>query len=283
MSTKTLSATKTNNDNPNQLFYERVVKAVGLMVTGFIAYRFIKNLNEPHSISSKTKYGKFRIVSKEEAITGREWRLYYVYPKHFLTENRMFPPFPSHLQLALFGMGCFWPIEKLVCKLNGVYSTNVGYTDGFTYNPTYQEIETDKTGHNKVIRIIFDPKIISYSQLLIFFFENHNMTLSMDDHCNTYHRSAIYCYDKKQTELANKCLNEWRYLCKNNDRLRNDTIYTEIKNVPKKFYYAEDFHQSYLAKNPEKLEKYTAKGIGIKFGEEFINELNQMEKLFNEE
>lgn len=279
MATKTVSrkATNTSNNNPNS-GYEKLVKAIGLMVTGFIAYRVIKNLNEPQRRMS-SKNGKIKIISRQNSLKGREWRLYYVNTQHFVTGNKMFPPFPSHLQLAMFAMGSFCSSERLIhTKLNGIYATNVGYADGFTHNPTYKEIKSDKTGHNEVVRIIFDPKIISYSQLLIFFFENHDMTLSMEDYQDTYHRSVIYCYNKKQKELANKCLNEWRYICKNNERLKNETIYTEIKNVPDKFYYAEEFYQSYMHKNPDKLdESIIAQGIGIKFSEEFVNQLNEME------
>ena len=215
--------------------YDKFAKAIGLILTGFIAYRVIKKaLNEPqwkYHVKKNTdnnNSNEIKIIDKKDALQGREWRLYYVNPTHFVLKNNMFPPFHSNLEYALFGMGCFWGIQKLFDKLNGIYATNVGYADGYTKNPTYKEIKSDKTGHNEVIRIIFDPKLISYSSLLITFFENHNMTLSTDDNGDTYHRSVIYCYNKKQNKLANKCLNEWKQLCRNDDRSKNETIYTEI-------------------------------------------------------
>lgn len=265
------------NINDNNAGYDRIVKFVGLVVSGFIAYRFIKNYS---SINNEDKNnGKLMIIPKANAIKGREWRLYYVNPVHFVTKNRLFPPFENNLQFALFGMGNFCEAEQIFLDklIDGIFVTNVGYTDGFTKNPTIDEIKTNKTGHNMVVRIIFDPEIISYSQLLITFLENHDMTQSAK--C-TYNRSIIYYYNQKQAKLANYCLNQWLYLCKNIRTMNDPIVYTKIKEAPREFFYAEDEYQCYMAKHTKlvKNENIMGNGIGIKFSKTFVNELNEMEK-----
>ncbi|TAL01588.1 MAG: peptide-methionine (S)-S-oxide reductase MsrA [Rhodospirillaceae bacterium] len=169
-------------------------------------------------------------------------------PTHFVNGNRMTPPFPDGIETAMFGLGCFWGAEKMFWKLPGVYSTQVGYAAGFTPNPTYKEVCSGMTGHNEVVRVQFDPKKISYAALLKAFWEGHNPTQGMrqGNDVGTQYRSGVYVYGPAQRAAAEaskkvyeKALGEANY----------GTITTEILDAPP-FYYAEDYHQQYLAKNP---------------------------------
>jgi peptide-methionine (S)-S-oxide reductase len=183
---------------------------------------------------------------REEALPGRSQRM-PVARKHLVLETPMEPPFAGK-QLAMFGMGCFWGAERKFWQTDGVYSTQVGYAGGYTPNPTYEEVCSGRTGHTEVVRVAFDPAKITYEQLLKAFWENHDPTQGMaqGNDVGTQYRSAIYTYDDAQRaaaeasrEMFQRKLAEAGY----------GRITTEVVAAPE-FYYAEDYHQQYLAKNP---------------------------------
>ena len=186
--------------------------------------------------------------SIEEALPGRKTAM-QVGNRHYVTGNPILPPFPAHLQEAVFGLGCFWGAERKFWQLPQVYSTAVGYSGGITPNPTYEEVCTGLTGHNEVVKVIFDPALITYQELLKVFWEAHNPTqgLRQGNDIGTQYRSGIYAYSQEQLEqaLAAKAVYQERL-----NRAGLGQITTEI--LPAKdFYYAEDYHQQYLAKNPQ--------------------------------
>ncbi|MCW8831106.1 MAG: peptide-methionine (S)-S-oxide reductase MsrA [Gammaproteobacteria bacterium] len=188
-----------------------------------------------------------RLPSKEEALPGREQKM-AVTNKHFVNGNPILSPFPDNLQYALFGLGCFWGAEKIFWQLEGVYTTAVGYAAGFTPNPTYQEVCTGMTGHNEVVFVVFDPVIISYQTLLKTFWQSHDPTQGMrqGNDCGTQYRSGIYTYSEAQqtqAELSRKAYQQALSFA------GHQSITTEIL-AAREFYYAEDYHQQYLAKNP---------------------------------
>jgi peptide-methionine (S)-S-oxide reductase len=188
-----------------------------------------------------------RMPSRDEALPGRSDAM-SVPAAHFVNGHRLQPPFPAGLQLAMFGMGCFWGAERKFWQHSGVYSTAVGYAGGFTPNPTYREVCTGMTGHNEVVLVVFDPSVTSYDELLRVFWENHDPTQSMrqGNDVGTQYRSAIYFYDEGQRAAAIASRDAFqRELSKAN----YGTITTELLPAPE-FYYAEDYHQQYLAKNP---------------------------------
>jgi peptide-methionine (S)-S-oxide reductase len=169
--------------------------------------------------------------------------------KHFVNGNRILPPFPEGTKLALFGFGCFWGAERKFWQLPGVYSTSVGYAAGVTPNPTYEEVCSGYTAHNEVVRVVYDPKKISYETLLKTFWESHDPTQGMrqGNDVGTQYRSGIYFYDAEQRAAAEKSQQAYQ------ERLTqagHGNITTEILQAPE-FYYAEDYHQQYLAKNPD--------------------------------
>ncbi len=169
--------------------------------------------------------------------------------KHFVNGNRIVPPFPEGMKLALFGLGCFWGAERKFWQLPGVYSTSVGYAAGVTPNPTYEEVCSGYTAHNEVVRVVYDPKKISYETLLKTFWESHDPTQGMrqGNDVGTQYRSGIYFYDAEQRAAAEKSQQAYQ------ERLTkagHGMITTEIVQAPE-FYYAEDYHQQYLAKNPD--------------------------------
>jgi peptide-methionine (S)-S-oxide reductase len=182
--------------------------------------------------------------------------------KHFVTGNTLTPPFPTHLQQAMFGLGCFWGGERQFWQQLGIFSTAVGFAGGQTANPTYDEVCSGLTGHNEVVLIIYDPTIISYQQLLIVFWESHNPTQGMrqGNDIGTQYRSGIYTFNDSQHNLAIQSLKHYQ---KKLSAKGADKITTEILSAPK-FFYAEDYHQQYLAKNPQ---GYCGLGgLGILFG-----------------
>ncbi len=168
---------------------------------------------------------------------------------HFVSGHRTVPPYPAGMQLALFGMGCFWGAERKFWQLDGVYSTAVGYAGGFTPNPTYEEVCTGYTGHNEVARVVFDPKITSYDELLRVFWEAHDPTQGMrqGNDRGTQYRSGIYTYGDEQQRRAEKSRSAYQEALA---KAGMGAITTEIIGAPE-FYYAEDYHQQYLAKNPD--------------------------------
>jgi peptide-methionine (S)-S-oxide reductase len=194
------------------------------------------------------KMRKITMPTAGEALPGRETPI-AVPERHFVNGNRMTPPFPAGMQLALFGMGCFWGAERLFWEMPGVHSTAAGYAGGFTSNPTYPEVCTGLTGHTEVVRVVFDPKRISYAELLKAFWESHDPTQGMRQggDVGTQYRSAIYATDDKQLDEAQLSLDAYRRALA--DAGHEKPITTEILPAPV-FYYAEDYHQQYLAKNP---------------------------------
>ena len=190
---------------------------------------------------------KTKMVAKDQALKGRAEKM--VVPKaHFVSGAPLEPPFPPGLELALFGMGCFWGVEKKFWQTAGVFSTAAGYAGGFTANPTYREVCSGLTGHNEVVRVVFDPKVTSYDELLRVFWENHDPTQGMrqGNDAGTQYRSGIYCYGDAQRRAAEASREAYQPML---EAAGHGIITTEIAPAPE-FYYAEDYHQQYLAKNP---------------------------------
>ena len=187
------------------------------------------------------------IPSKAEALPGRDERM-PVPDAHFVNKHRISEPFPDGLERALFGMGCFWGAEKKFWNQPGVYSTAVGYAGGPTPNPTYREVCTGMTGHNEVVLVVFDPKVTSYDDLLKVFWENHDPTQGMrqGNDVGTQYRSAIYYTDEQQRAVAEQAT---KLFGAKLGELGYGAITTEVAPVGE-FYYAEAYHQQYLAKNP---------------------------------
>ena len=193
-------------------------------------------------------FGKsLTLPTKADALPGRAERI-RVPAAHFVNRNRLEPPFPDGLQRALFAMGCFWGAERKFWQLPGVYTTAVGYAAGLTPNPTYREVCSGMTGHAEVVLVVFDPKVVSYEDLLRTFWENHDPTQGMrqGNDVGTQYRSGIYCYDDAQRAAAERSRDMFQAEL---TLARYGRITTEIQPAPE-FYYAEDYHQQYLAKNP---------------------------------
>jgi len=190
---------------------------------------------------------KLKVPAKGDALPGRSERM-SVPAKHFVSGARLEPPFPDGLEVATFGMGCFWGAERKFWQTDGVYSTMVGYAGGHTPNPTYREVCSGMTGHTEVVQVVFDPAKISYDALLKLFWENHDPTQGMrqGNDVGTQYRSAIYVHSDAQRRAAESSRAAYE------ERLRGagyGAVTTEIADAPA-FYYAEDYHQQYLAKNP---------------------------------
>jgi peptide-methionine (S)-S-oxide reductase len=186
--------------------------------------------------------------SAEQALPGRSNAM-PVPEQHFVSGNRIAPPYPLGMELAHFGAGCFWGVEKIFWALPGVYSTAAGYAGGFTPNPTYEEVCTGRTGHNEVVRVVFDPRRVSYGDLLRLFWESHDPTQGMQqgNDVGTQYRSGIYVSGEEQRQAA---LESRAAFAKALAKAGYGAITTEIIDAPT-FYYAEDYHQQYLAKNPD--------------------------------
>ncbi len=187
------------------------------------------------------------IPSATEALPGRAMSI-PVPATHYVNGHRMQAPFPDGLSMAMFGLGCFWGAERKFWELTGVYSTAAGYAAGHTPNPTYREVCSGMTGHNEVVLVAFDPRIVSYDHLLKTFWESHDPTQGMrqGNDRGTQYRSGIYCYGSEQALAAKASRDRFQ------EKLTKagfGTITTEILPAPE-FYYAEDYHQQYLAKNP---------------------------------
>jgi peptide-methionine (S)-S-oxide reductase len=194
-------------------------------------------------------FGKPKTIpSKAEALPGRADPM-PVPDAHFVNQHRLTPPFPDGLERALFGMGCFWGAEKKFWSVPGVYSTAVGYAGGHTPNATYREVCTGMTGHNEVVLVVFDPKVVAYDDLLKAFWENHDPTQGMrqGNDAGTQYRSGIYYFDDAQRRSAERTRDAFQTRLKASGY---GAITTEIVPAPD-FYYAEDYHQQYLAKNPD--------------------------------
>jgi peptide-methionine (S)-S-oxide reductase len=191
---------------------------------------------------------KLKMPAAEQALAGRTERM-PVPERHFVNGARLAPPFPEGTRTAVFGMGCFWGAERKFWQLPGVYSTAVGYAGGFTPNPTYREVCSGQTGHTEVVLVAYDPRRVSYEDLLRVFWENHDPTQGMrqGNDAGTQYRSAIYTYDAEQRRAAEASRDAYQ---KELQGAGYGPITTEIEDAPE-FYYAEDYHQQYLAKNPQ--------------------------------
>ncbi|MDE0112044.1 MAG: peptide-methionine (S)-S-oxide reductase MsrA [Albidovulum sp.] len=190
---------------------------------------------------------KLKLPAPDAALPGRPDALPTAL-NHFVNGRPLAGPFPEGMELAMFGMGCFWGVEKYFWQFSGVWVTAVGYAGGFTPNPTYREVCTGMTGHNEVVRLAFDPKSVSYSSLLRAFWENHDPTQGMrqGNDFGTQYRSGIYAYGDEQLMQAQASLEEYSGALAEAGYGR---VTTEIDSAPE-FYFAEDYHQQYLAKNP---------------------------------
>ncbi len=190
---------------------------------------------------------KAEMPRPDEVLPGRETKM-PVPDRHYVLDAPLLPPFPERLQLGLFGMGCFWGAERKFWELAGVYTTAVGYAAGSTPNPSYEEVCSGRTGHNEVVRVVFDPSALSYEQLLKVFWENHDPTQGMQqgNDVGTQYRSGIYVHSPEQRAQAESSRDAFQRALADSGY---GAITTEILDAPK-FYYAEDYHQQYLAKNP---------------------------------
>ncbi|MEJ2417573.1 MAG: peptide-methionine (S)-S-oxide reductase MsrA [Exilibacterium sp.] len=191
---------------------------------------------------------KTKMPLPQEALPGRQVAM-AVSNRHFVNGNPIQPPFADNLREALFGLGCFWGAERRFWQLDGVYTTAVGYAGGYTPNPSYREVCSGMTGHNEVVKVVFDPNLISYRQLLKVFWEAHDPTQVMrqGNDIGTQYRSAIYTFDEEQRRLASQSRESFQQVLASSGY---GDISTEILPAPE-FYYAEDHHQQYLAKNPD--------------------------------
>ena len=198
---------------------------------------------------------------ESEALKGRDEAV-EVPAEHFVKGTPLKAPFPEGLEEAIFGMGCFWGVERRFWELEGVYTTAVGYSGGFTKNPTYKEVCTGMTGHNEVVLVVYDPSIISYENLLTTFWEDHDPTQGMrqGNDMGTQYRSGIYFLNNSEEEVILKTQALYQSQLDNNGL---GGITTEVKNAGP-FYYAEHYHQQYLAKNPDGYCALAGTGIKIK-------------------
>ena len=190
---------------------------------------------------------KLTLPDPSQALPGRDTKM-PVTNKHFVTGNPIAPPFPAHLQQALFGLGCFWGAERKFWQQPGVFSTAVGYSGGYTPNPTYDEVCTGLTGHNEVVRVVYDPALTAYAELLRLFWTAHNPTQGMrqGNDAGTQYRSGIYTYGQEQLDeaLESKEIYQQRLTSAGFNQITTEIMPASV------FYYAENYHQQYLAKEP---------------------------------
>jgi len=206
---------------------------------------------------------KSTLPTAAQALPGRSTPL-QVPPTHYVNGNRIRPPFPPGLREAVFGLGCFWGAERLFWQLPGVHSTAVGYAGGLTPNPTYEEVCTGRTGHAEAVRVLYDPERIDYEDLLKAFWESHDPTQGMrqQNDIGTQYRSVIFVTDAAQRQAAEDSARAYQARL---SAAHRGTITTEIRDAPQ-FYYAEDYHQQYLAKNPDGYCGLKGTGIACPIG-----------------
>ena len=197
---------------------------------------------------------------ESEALLGRDEEI-EVPTEHFVKGTPLKGPFPDDLKEAIFGMGCFWGVERRFWELDGVYSTAAGYAGGFTKNPSYKEVCTGFTGHNEVVLVVYDPAIISYESLLTTFWEDHDPTQGMrqGNDIGTQYRSGIYFSNEEEKAIIKKTMEQYQAQLKANGL---GQITTEVKEADQ-FYYAEHYHQQYLAKNPDGYCALAGTGVKI--------------------
>jgi peptide-methionine (S)-S-oxide reductase len=210
-------------------------------------------------------FNKSRMPAKEDALPGRQETM-PVPEKHFVNGARLQEPFPDGSERVLFGLGCFWGAERKFWQLPGVYTTAVGYAAGHTPNPTYREVCSGMTGHNEVVLVVYDPKKVSFETLLKTFWESHDPTQGMrqGNDAGTQYRSGIYCATDAQREAAERSREAYQAELR---KAGYGRITTEIMPAPE-FYYAEDYHQQYLAKNPAGYCGIGGTGVGCPVGME---------------
>ena len=198
---------------------------------------------------------------ESEALKGREEEI-EVPPEHFINGTPLKSPFPEGLEQAIFGMGCFWGVERRFWELEGVYTTAVGYAGGYTKNPTYREVCTGMTGHNEVVLVVYDPTKITYENLLTTFWEDHDPTQGMrqGNDVGTQYRSGIYFLNNSEEDVILKTKSQYQSQLDNSGL---GQITTEVKSAGP-FYYAEHYHQQYLAKNPDGYCSLAGTGVKIK-------------------
>ncbi|MBV6753173.1 peptide-methionine (S)-S-oxide reductase MsrA [Pseudomonas chlororaphis] len=199
-------------------------------------------------LRSEILVNKNVLPTKEQALPGRETPM-TVPENHFVNGNPLLGPFPGNVEFAIFGLGCFWGAERRFWQREGVYSTSVGYAGGFTPNPTYEEVCSGLTGHSEVVLVVYEPEIVSYEQLLALFWELHDPTQGMrqGNDIGSQYRSVIYATKPDQLEAALKSKQVFQAEL---SKAGHGSITTEIDEAPT-FFYAEAYHQQYLAKNPE--------------------------------
>ena len=192
---------------------------------------------------------KTKMPAQGEALPGRSEKMPVPDSHHVIKGARLEPPFPAGSETAMFGLGCFWGAEKKFWSVKGVNTTAVGYAAGITPNPTYREVCSGQTGHNEVVLVVFDPKQVSYAELLKVFWESHNPTQGMrqGNDVGTQYRSGIYHYGDAQREAAERSRDAFQQKLQ---EAGYGLITTELVPAPE-FYYAEDYHQQYLSKNPD--------------------------------
>lgn len=197
---------------------------------------------------------------ESEALLGRDEEI-EVPTEHFVKGTPLKGPFPDNLKEAIFGMGCFWGVERRFWELDGVYSTAAGYAGGFTKNPSYKEVCTGFTGHNEVVLVVYDPAIISYESLLTTFWEDHDPTQGMrqGNDKGTQYRSGIYFSNEEEKAIIKKTMEQYQAQLKANGL---GQITTEVKEADQ-FFYAEHYHQQYLAKNPDGYCALAGTGVKI--------------------
>ena len=201
---------------------------------------------------------KTEMPEATEALSGRD-QVVQVPAAHFVNGNPLAPPFPDDTESAVFGMGCFWGAERRFWKMPGVYSTAVGYAGGYTPNPSYEEVCTGRTGHSEVVLVVYRPAEVSYEELLRTFWETHDPTQGMrqGNDMGTQYRSAVYTTTDAQLETAKRSQDKYQAAL---TPLGFGDITTEITALGE-FYYAEDYHQQYLAKNPHGYDCHANTGI----------------------
>lgn len=206
---------------------------------------------------------KSTLPAANEALPGRSQEM-RVPEEHHVLGTRMKPPYPQGLEIAMFGLGCFWGAERKFWQQDGVYSTAAGYAAGMTPNPTYEEVCSGLTGHNEVVRVVFDPKKISYEQLLKVFWENHDSTQGMrqGNDVGTQYRSGIYATTPAQKKIAEASRDAFQAAL---SKAGHGKITTEILDAPE-FYYAKVYHQQYLAKNPDGYCGLSGMGVSCPIG-----------------
>ena len=204
---------------------------------------------------------KTQMIDPERALRGRDHYEFAVPDKHFVTGRPIKPPFPEGYQVAVFGLGCFWGAEEIFWQTPGVWTTAVGYTGGYTPHPDYEEVCTGRTGHTEAVRVVFDPSVVSYAELVATFFEVHDPTQGMrqGNDVGTQYRSAIYYTDAEQAAVARDIIERYQPVL--TERGWGE-ITTEVAPAPA-YYYAEDYHQQYLRKNPNGYRCHSATGVKV--------------------